>query len=337
MAFQRATKKQAKAKIALTGPSGSGKTLSAMRLAKGFGGKWAYVDTENRSASLYAGHQILDGWEFDIDEISPPYTTQKYLMAIEAAVKGGYDGLIIDSLTHAWAGEGGLLSQKEGLDSRGGNQWTNWASITKMHERLKAWILHAPIHMICTMRSKQDYVLEQNDKGKAAPKKVGLAPIQRDGLEYEFTVVFDIGMDHQYMVSKDRTSMFDGMIDILTEKTGETISAWLADGEVVISPPTSEKPKPSPKSTHDEQKEFHPGDYVLGFGKVHKGKKLRDIPNKDLAATIAWAEGQKNPHSIVREFLAYAIDYMVILDHEKKSAEQIDEMKAIANDETVPC
>jgi hypothetical protein len=127
-----------------------------------------------------------------------------------------------------------LLEKKTGLDSRGGNSYTNWASITKEQEQFKAKIIHSPCHVVVTMRSKQDYVVETNDKGKPAPKKVGLAPIQREGMEYEFTTVFDISMDHSYHVSKDRTGLFDGRIEKLGEKTGQEIREWLNSGKPEI-------------------------------------------------------------------------------------------------------
>lgn len=220
MAFQRAERKRAWMKMALTGPSGSGKTYSALRLAFGLGKRVAVIDTENGSASLYA-----DLGQYDVLEISPPFTVPKYREAIAEALAGGYDVLIIDSLTHAWAGEGGLLAQKEALDSRGGNQYTNWASITKLHEAFKASILQAPIHVVATMRSKTEYVVEQDQRGKSTPRKVGLAPIQRDGMEYEFTTVLDIALDHTAIPSKDRTGLFDGLNAVLTQEHGKTVAA----------------------------------------------------------------------------------------------------------------
>jgi hypothetical protein len=230
--FKKAQRKQAKLRLAITGPSGSGKTFSALLISRGLGQKIAVVDTENKSASLYADMASgpLQGMEFDILEIEPPYTISKYTDAI-AAAEGKYDVLIIDSISHAWAGEGGLLAKKEALDSRGGNSYTNWAGISKEHETFKAKLLNSDIHLVCTMRSKQDYVLEETDKGKKAPKKVGMAPIQRDGMEYEFTIVFDLGMDHNAIASKDRTTLFDGKIEKPSIETGRVLIAWLETGE----------------------------------------------------------------------------------------------------------
>ena len=253
MTFQKAERKQAALKIAITGPSGSGKTFSALLIASGIGKKIAVVDTENGSASLYASMDKgpLAGIGFDTLAIEPHYTIAKYIEAIDMAEKAKYDVLVIDGISHAWAGEGGLLSKKESLDQRGGNSYTNWAGISKEHEQFKARLLNADIHLICTMRSKQDYVLELNDKGKSAPKKVGLAPIQRDGMEYEFTTVFDLAMDHNAVASKDRTSLFDGQVFKPTVETGKKILAWLMGGKPAqkpeAAPAAAQKAEPKAK------------------------------------------------------------------------------------------
>jgi len=246
--FKKAERRQHKPKLALTGPSGSGKTYSALLLASGMGKKIAVIDTENGSASLYADMDKgpLKGIKFDVLEIDPPYTIDRYAKAIEAAIVEKYDVLVIDGISPAWAGEGGLLSKKEALDQRGGNSYTNWAGITKEHEIFKASILNADIILVATMRSKQDFVLEVNEKGKQSPKKVGLAPIQRDGIEYEFTVVFDLAMDHNAAASKDRTSMFDGQIFKITKKTGEQFMAWLAGGKPIEAKPAAKPSAPAP-------------------------------------------------------------------------------------------
>ena len=245
--FQKATRRKAKLKLTITGPSGAGKTLSALLLAKGIGGKIAVIDTENDSASLYADQELtLDGKkvklpEFDSMNLTPPYTTARYLEAIAEAVRAGYEIVVVDSGTHQWAGDGGILSRKEKLDQKpGSNSYTNWGQLTPEQEKFKAAILQAPIHLIMTLRSKQDYVLEKNEKGKSMPVKVGLAPIQRDGMEYEFTTVFDADMSHNVTVSKDRTGLFDGKYFPITEETGKELATWLSTGAEAkpLAPPS---------------------------------------------------------------------------------------------------
>jgi hypothetical protein len=221
--FQKAVRKNVKLKLAITGPSGSGKTYSALRLAAGMSKKVCVIDSENKSASLYA-----DKFNFDVCEIMPPFTVEKYIESIDAAEKAGYEVIVLDSISQMWAGEGGLLEQKEAIDARGGNSFSNWRVITKQHEKFKSAMLQSTCHLIATMRSKQDYAMQSDDKGKVAPKKLGLAPIQRAELEYEYTIVFDIAMDHNAKTSKDRTDLFRDEIFQVTEATGEKILKWLS-------------------------------------------------------------------------------------------------------------
>jgi hypothetical protein len=244
--FRKADRKKAWLKIAITGPSGSGKTYSALQIAAGMGKKIAVIDTENGSASLYSD-KIECG--FDVLEIDAPYTIDKYTNAMAIALKEGYEVLIIDSISHAWAGEGGLIAQKDDIDSRGGkndkNKFTNWGAITKQHEKFKSWLLKVDIHLIVTMRSKQDYVIGEGNK----PIKVGMAPVQREGMEYEFTSVLDLAMNHSAAVSKDRTGLLDGTLFTPTIETGQHLLAWLngGSGELVRRPspaPADNRPDP---------------------------------------------------------------------------------------------
>lgn len=243
--FKKAEKSQVKLKMLLTGISGTGKTYTALTVAKGMGAKKIVVlDSENGSASLYA-----DLVDFDTCDIAAPYTTEKYITALKQAQKEGYDVIIVDSISHQWAGDGGLMSQKERLDASGkGNSYTNFAKITPVHEQFKAAILGCRSHVICTVRSKQDYFIEPNEKGKMAPRKVGLAPIQREGLEYEYDLVLDLDMDHQASASKDRTRLFDGKLFKPTAETGKQLVSWLSSGK-----PLS-KAEPTDEPPHTEEK-----------------------------------------------------------------------------------
>lgn len=227
---RKAQKHSVKLKMAIQGPSGSGKTEGALALAKNFipNAKVLVVDTENDSASLYA-----DRYEFDTISLSAPYTSDRYRKAMQAAIDGGYDVLIVDSLTQQWDGEGGILRRKEALDRQpGSNSYTNWSTYTPEHTAFVEFIKQLPIHTICTLRTKQEYVLEPNAKGKQTPRKVGLAPIQRDGLEYEFTIVFEVGMGHQATSSKNRTTLFsdDESLDLTSPEIAGQVRDWLANG-----------------------------------------------------------------------------------------------------------
>lgn len=242
MLIRKAQRKVTKARIGMTGPSGSGKTLSALLMAYGMTGDWekiGLVDTENRSADLYAetmkaGVHIPEFPKIDLD---PPYTTEKYIEAIKAFEDYGVDVIIIDSLSHAWAGEGGLLEQKDTM-SKSKNSFAAWGELTPKQNKMVEAILKSKCHIFVTMRSKTEYVLEANDKGKQVPRKIGMAPVQRDGLEYEFTLVMDLTADHIATVSKDRTGLFDGQYFTPSVDSGKQLLEWLESGEKLVSEET---------------------------------------------------------------------------------------------------
>ncbi len=227
--FQKAERKQARLRMALIGPSGSGKTMSALKIAQGLGQRIAVIDTEHGSASKYAG----DVAEFDTLELRD-YHPDHFIQGIQDAARAGYDVLIIDSLSHAWAGEGGVLSQVDQIAARQrtqGNTFGAWREATPLHNRLINAILAAPMHVICTMRAKTEYVQEKDDRGRTQIRKVGLAPVQRDGMEYEFDVVGDIDAAHALVITKSRYApLSDRVIPTPGRDLGEELGAWLGSG-----------------------------------------------------------------------------------------------------------
>lgn len=224
--FRKAERKKAKLRLGISGPAGSGKTYSALLIAKGIGGKIALVDTEHGSGELYA-HLV----NYDVAILKPPFTPIRYIQLMKEAEAAGYEIIILDSISHAWAGEDGLLDMQSKVAKSSGNSYTAWREITPLHNQFVEAILQSPGHIIATMRSKVDYVLELNDRGKQVPRKIGLAPIQREGMDYEFTTVFDLIQDsHLATVSKDRTSLFDGCPFTPTVETGKLLLDWLNRG-----------------------------------------------------------------------------------------------------------
>ena len=230
MEIRKAERRKAKLRLGITGPAGSGKTYGALQIAFGLGGKIVLIDTENGSGDLYANLG-----EYDVCPFEAPYTVQKYIEAIKTCERYGYDVIIIDSLSHAWAGEGGLLEMHTKLaeSSKSGNSYTAWGKITPLHNQLIDTMLRSKSHIIATMRRKTEYVMVENERGRSEPRKVGLAPVQRDGMEYEFGTVFDLSMNHMATVSKDRTQLFDGEVFALSQDTGEKLREWLNTGRDV--------------------------------------------------------------------------------------------------------
>ena len=185
------------------------------------------IDTENGSGDLYSSI-----CEYDIMNINAPFDPRKYIQAIHDAENEGYDVLIIDSLSHCWISEGGLLDMKEQLATSGKyNSFSAWSKVTPIQNKLIEAMLTSKCHIIATMRSRTDYVQVVNDKGRTEIRKVGLAPVQRDGMDYEFSVVFDLNNEHTVTVSKDRTSIFDGKNFTLSAETGATLLEWLNSGK----------------------------------------------------------------------------------------------------------
>ena len=247
--FKRATKAAAKLRLGLVGPAGSGKTMTALRIATGLGGRIAVIDTERGSASLYAGERGLD---FDVIELDT-YGVERFIDAIKAAADEGYSTLVIDSLSHAWAGKGGILEfvDTAGKRNQGGGNFGAWRDATPRHNSLVDAILVAPLHIICTLRSKVEYVVE-NVGGRNQVRKVGLQPVQRDGLEYEFTVVGDVSQDHDLVVTKTRAAFLkDAVIREAGEDLGRQLAAWLANGEPAPARPAAPAVKVVPAADSD--------------------------------------------------------------------------------------
>lgn len=225
LAFTKATKEQAKLRLALFGPSGSGKTFSSLRIASGLSGSIAVIDTERGSASKYA-----DRFEFDVLNLDKK-DIDTYCRAIDAAQNAGYAVLILDSLTHAWQE---LLSEVDKLARAkyGGNTWGAWSEGTPKQRRLVDAILGYDGHVIATMRSKTEWVTTTDSKGRVKPQRIGLAPQQGKGIEYEFDLLIELCAEHIGTVIKDRTGRFqDQTINEPGEEFGQKLAAWLTEGE----------------------------------------------------------------------------------------------------------
>jgi hypothetical protein len=223
MQLRQSERKKARIKMALQGTAGSGKTYSSLLLAQGLANgdfsKVAIIDTENGSADLYAHLG-----QYNVLTLTPPFTPETYIKAIDLCVKSGMEVIIIDSISHCWDY---LLEYHASL---AGNSFTNWAKITPRQKAFVEKLLQAEAHIITTMRTKQDYVLNQKD-GKYVPEKVGLKAVQRDGLDYEFTLVFEVDIKHFSLASKDRTGLFMGKPEfVINTATGRRILEWCNSG-----------------------------------------------------------------------------------------------------------
>jgi energy-coupling factor transporter ATP-binding protein EcfA2 len=210
--FQPARLEAFKLKLGIAGPSGSGKTTTSLMWATVFAGdsgRIAVLDTEHGSSKKCA-----DRFSFEVHEMYAPYKPSKFIKRICDADRLGYDVLIIDSLSHAWAGQGGMLESVDKLAAAKyrGNKWAAWNEGTPIQHELVETLLAADLHIIVTMRSKSEWVVHENGDGRTRPEKIGLAPVQRDGLDYEFDLMFMQDLSHGVSVDKTRCRFIDACL-----------------------------------------------------------------------------------------------------------------------------
>lgn len=235
--FQKATKEKSKLRCAIFGPSGSGKTFTALRMAKGIGGRIALGDTEYGSASKYA-----DRFEFDTCNLQKA-TVDNYVAMIQYAGKAGYDVLIVDGMSHGWQE---LLEEVDRLamTKYKGNTWSAWSEGTPKQRSLVKAILACPCHIIATMRSKTEWTTQADDRGRVRPMRVGLSPEQGKGIEYEFDLLMEMSTEHVATIIKDRTGRFQ---DVIISKPGEEfggqLAAWLNDGRDIAPQQPQQQPQ----------------------------------------------------------------------------------------------
>lgn len=232
--IRKAKREKIFVKVALIGPSGSGKSYGSLRLATGMAseikkktGKDAKIlvaNTESKRGEYYANE-----FNYDVVDIDPPHNPEKYVDVINFAIEQGYDILIIDSSSHEWEGKGGCLE----LQQQAGGTYQSWAKVTPRHQKFINAIADSPIHIIATMRGKDQYEMNKDEKGRTQVQKLGVGAKQREGFEYEFTCSFLIDQKtNTCEVQKDNTHIFEHESSILlTEEHGKRIIQWADSGE----------------------------------------------------------------------------------------------------------
>lgn len=282
--FQKAKREQVWLKVLLSGASGCGKSYSALRLAKGIADKCgsaiAYIGTEGSRNKYYA-----DEFDYDLLELEEPFECEKYMEAIDEAVKAGYKVLVIDSMTHEWK----WLNDVH--DKMPGNSFTNWGKLKPRHHKFMDKVLNSPIHVIATARGKDDWVLEDKN-GKQVPKKVGMGQQQDKDISYEYTVSLMIAQDtHVASADKDNTHLFDGRYEVLTEKDGERLYDWANKGDA---------PAPKPKTPTYSEASISPEDNLTTIQKeiIAICTQLGGTKNTDLMSTLKSYVPNGNPNAI---------------------------------------
>ena len=232
--IRKARRSATKLRLLLNGPSGSGKTYGGLLVAKGMGcQRVVVIDTEQGSSDLY--DSLLD---FDVIDLTPPFTPEAYIEAIDAAEKAGADCIIVDSISHEWNGKGGCLELVDEIARAKfkGNTWSAWSELTPRHRAFIDRMLRSSAHVIATARSKTE-TAQVDDHGRKKVVKLGMRVESRDGVEYEFGTVFDLVHDGHFAVaSKDRSGLFKGDPKPLSVETGKAFADWLASGTPAASP-----------------------------------------------------------------------------------------------------
>lgn len=225
MQLQKASRKKVKLRLNLASPSGFGKTYGALLIAYGLTSNWekiAVIDTENDSASLYS--HLGD---FKTISFKAPYTPDRYIEAIKICENANVEVIIIDSITHVWKGQGGLLEYQNAL----GGRYQDWARATPLYQNWLNTILQSSCHVITTNRKKQSYnMITEGNKTKV--EKAGLDDEIRDGYDYEVTVALEITNDkHMARASKDRTNLFTDKPEfVITSEVGKKLLEWCNTG-----------------------------------------------------------------------------------------------------------
>ena len=267
--FKKAKREQVRIKVSIAGPAGSGKTMGSLLMAYGLTraefpnlseeevwDKICLIDTESGSGSLYVGKQVgaTTIGAYNTIDLTPPFEPGVFVDAIHMAENHGMNVIIIDSLSHAWAGSGGALDMQGKIAERSGNSWTAWRSVTPQHNKLVDAMLQSPAHVIANMRAKMEYQQTTGENGKKQIKAMGMGVVMREGIEYEFTCSFMLDYDHVANATKDRTTIFDGKYFVIDENTGKQMYQWLSTGAAPAPKPANPVPAPAPApSAPDEQ------------------------------------------------------------------------------------
>ncbi len=304
--LKKAARRKAYLKMGITAPAGGGKTAGSLLLAFGLmkekypnlsdekvWEKIAVIDTENGSGELYVNSVIANTkiGEYNAITLTAPFSADKYINAIEICENNGIEVAIVDSTTHLWAGEGGLLEKQNTVatKSKSGNSYTAWREVTPDHNKFVDKMLQCNMHLIATMRSKMEYVQEKDEHGNSRVRKLGLKPVQREGMEYEFTVFLDIDDNHTAVASKDRTGLLDGKTFKINPQVGRDLMNWLDSGS-------------------DEAPVVLADNRTLADVKREVAQLVKSNPEKDYKGLVFEKHG--NPNDLGLEKLKVVLDEM---------------------------
>lgn len=243
----------------------------------------AYIDTENGRANYYANE-----FDFDTMILEAPYTSKKYMDAIDEAISAGYKILVIDSISHEW------IWCNETVNAMPGNSWANWGRIKRdNHNKFAEKIIQSPIHIIATARGKDKWLTEEKN-GKQTPKKVGEGVVQEDNTEYNYTVTFQLAQDTNIAsCSKDNTHIFEGRYEVLTEKDGNALYHWANSGDAVVATVKTTEEMPAEQFEKAEVPEETIDVVIAEITATFKSKMESGVDKETMYSAIAEVNGGK--------------------------------------------
>ncbi|MGJ0846485.1 AAA family ATPase [Tissierella praeacuta] len=314
---QKAVRENVAVKVALMSPSGGGKTYSALRLATGMAeeiekieGKKPRILMGNTEAAR--GRYYANEFDYDIVDLDPPYNPEKFVQFIQFAEREGYQILIIDSASHEWEGKGGCLE----LHAQAGGRWQDWGKVNPRHEQFIEAMSKSPLHIISTMRGKDKYEMENDDKGKATVTKLGVGAKQREGFEYEFTCTFTIDQRTSLATyQKDNTHIFENDVAvILTEDHGRRLIKWANsdDGKNIKMTKAEEKVEEVKTEAQEVEEKQE-----LPQGKVPFDKLKSDTTELGMKLAKNPSVGMKEVVRLANEIIGKSLNDSVEADYDK--------------------
>jgi hypothetical protein len=266
LVYKKAIRENVSLIIGLIGPSGSGKTYTAMRLASGICGDkpFAVIDTEAGRAKHYA-----DQFNFDHADLAAPFRPNAYIEAIKIADKAGYRAIVIDSTSHVWAGDGGVLDwQEEELSRMAGEDWKKresckmaaWIKPKMAHKKMVQQLLQVRAHLIPCFRAEEKIEMVKKDGKLVVQAKEsitglhGWTPVCEKNLPYELTCSFLLtadrpGIPQPIKLQEQHRHMFP-LDKPISEDSGKLVAQWAAGAKVKAK----KEPEPEKKQGKNDSK-----------------------------------------------------------------------------------
>jgi hypothetical protein len=302
--FAKATRKATYLRLALDSPSGAGKTYTALKIASALAahdsGRVAVIDTERGSAAKYS-----DGKPFDFDHVDlESHDPAEFVRLMGQASANNYPVVVVDSGSHEWKGTLGIVDRAS-VDMRG-NTWAGWSKARPAHDAFIDAVTSHRGHVIVTYRAKQETEQYKED-GKTKVRKLGLAPVASDDMDYEFDVWGSIAHDsHTVLISKSRIETIPvGSEWPLGEGLAQAYIDW-TEGKEYDAPAPPHQAEPEKPKTYPWVRDLNTQlrEHEIGLGAVANALELKTENRADILAEVdAWLKQGE-----IEELVAFAVN-----------------------------